>query len=168
MLLRWRQAAPRRRAARNLHSPPPLRPFPSLFLLLLILLLLLRTGRWQARSGGEFLGGSSPWLFPPAARCLQPRVLPCRAVPCRSRRRASLTSAGGGRGRRGAGAEEGSDRPGAGGSGEMCPSPAIRRVRGPSSSSSLSSRNFPAAGGTASCPLLPSPSPRPPLSRPPT
>lgn len=105
MLLRWRQAAPRRRAARNLHSPPPLRPFPSLFLLLLILLLLLRTGRWQARSGGEFLGGSSPWLFPPAARCLQPRVLPCRAVPQPAprlthlrRRRAGAARGGGGGG----------------------------------------------------------------------
>ena len=107
--------------------------------------------------------GSS--LRPPAA-C---NPASCRAVPCRAAAGAAPHSpppaAGGGRGRRGAGAEEGSSLPGAGGSGELCPSPAIRRVRRPSSSS-LSSPNFPAAGSTASCSLLPFPSPRPPLSRP--
>lgn len=136
MLLRGYETSPgRRRAERNLNSPPLLRPLLSL--------LFLRPGYRQPTSGGEFLLGSSsrgcsPWLFPPPGWALDGAGHRGEPSPPQSSRAAAavgaaprLTSAGGGGGgawceggrRRGrAGAGETAGRGGRWRVGGRCPS----------------------------------------------
>lgn len=161
MLLRGYETSPgRRRAERNLNSPPLLRPLLSL--------LFLRPGYRQPTSGGEFLLGSSsrgcsPWLFPPPGWALDGAGHREEPSPPQSSRAAAavgaaprLTSAGGGGGgawceggrRRGrAGAGETAGTGGAVAGGRTLPFGALGRGAGSGQRTGGPGRSRPGKGG---------------------